>query len=82
MKPETYTAVEEGEYGYCVVMRGSSKGETVFYDDDSTAKTAIVFPGAFADGLRRIPRSWLRPATELETRRHLKAGKAISSRYV
>ncbi len=74
--------VEAGAYGYCVVTRGQLKGQVVYYDDDDTKKSAIIYPGAFGDGYHVIPRAWLRPATELEEKRHTKHGRAVSSRYV
>lgn len=73
--------LEEGDYGYAVVLRGAKKGQIVYYDDDDESGKAIVYPGAMAGGYFLVKLSSLRKATPLEARRHEKEGKGIGSAY-
>lgn len=65
--------VDWADYGVVRVMKGSYKGRLALYDDDASAKVAILYldgAQAFSEGWVCITRKWLKRATAAEVRRY------------
>jgi len=57
-------AVEVGDYGYVVGLKGKFKDKVVYYDDDDDNETKIiVYPGSIVEGYSIVPRASFRPAS-------------------